>query len=227
MENIDIFDKYIRGELSEKERLEFNEQLKNNADFALDFKIYSSAIVGICREGEQNDKDFELAMKTLSEEKLREIIGVQEKRQMPKTVVKKKIIRPWMWQASSFAAIIIIAVISVLKVQRDARYAVDDALIASANLNVMASRSGEAPIDIRDLSDSQLKEKLPDIIETYKNSTELEDIADNGFILAMTYIRLHDREKAATTLKEMISKLEPYGFANDIAQWKSILNIIE
>ncbi len=78
MERIDLYDRYIKGELSEKEVKEFNERLKSDADFASDFQIYSMSVIGICKESEQNNTDFGLAMKHLTKEQLFEIIGRKE-----------------------------------------------------------------------------------------------------------------------------------------------------
>ena len=60
MENIELFDRYINDDLSEKERHEFDTRLKDDKSFAADFKVYSATVIGICKEAEQDNKDFEV-----------------------------------------------------------------------------------------------------------------------------------------------------------------------
>lgn len=79
MERIDLFDRYFNGELSAEENMKFKERLESDDDFASEFKIYSMTVVGICKEAEQDNADFGLAMKHLSKEQLFEIIGRKEK----------------------------------------------------------------------------------------------------------------------------------------------------
>lgn len=79
MERIDLFDRYIKGELSEDENNKFKERLESDEDFASDFRIYSLSVIGICKEAEQDNADFGSAMKHLTKEQLFEIIGRKEK----------------------------------------------------------------------------------------------------------------------------------------------------
>lgn len=79
MERIDLFDRYIKGELSEEETHKFKERLESDEDFASDFRIYSLTVIGICKEAEQDNADFGSAMKHLTREQLFDIIGRKEK----------------------------------------------------------------------------------------------------------------------------------------------------
>ncbi len=78
MERIDFFDRYIKGELSEEENRKFKERLESDEDFASDFRIYSLSVIGICKEAEQDNADFGIAMKHLTKEQLFDIIGRKE-----------------------------------------------------------------------------------------------------------------------------------------------------
>lgn len=80
MARIDLFDSYLHDELSAAERLKFDEQLKTDEAFAAEFKMYLLTVDGICREEHQDDMDFGMAMKRLSREELREIIGRRKPR---------------------------------------------------------------------------------------------------------------------------------------------------
>ncbi len=79
MERIDLFDRYIKGELSEEDNRKFKESLELDEDFASDFRIYSLSVIGICKEAEQDNADFGSAMKHLTKEQLFDIIGRKEK----------------------------------------------------------------------------------------------------------------------------------------------------
>lgn len=79
MERIDLFDRYIKGELSEEDNCKFKERLESDEDFASDFRIYSLSVIGICKEAEQDNADFGNAMKHLTKEQLFDIIGRKEK----------------------------------------------------------------------------------------------------------------------------------------------------
>ena len=167
MDNIDLFDKYIKGKLSEKELHEFDTRLKDDKSFAADFKVYSAIIIGICKEAEQDNKDFEVAMKHISRKQLREIIGKKNdnKAEVPidasKVVktIKSSFFRPWMLQAACWAVIIGGAAIWIVRANINARYAVDNAIYASAYVYEGQSR-GEINIpDLNSLSEKELKEK--------------------------------------------------------------------
>lgn len=118
MERIDLYDKYINDQLSDKERDEFDARLKSDKEFASDFKIYLFTVDGVCLEAHQDNLDFGLAMKSLSKDKLKEIIGKQDvasqvaaSAECKSEIVKPKVIRfkPWIWQVASIAAVVIIA----------------------------------------------------------------------------------------------------------------------
>lgn len=75
MERIDLFDRYIKNQLSEKELSNFDEKLKSDKDFAEEFKIYLLCVDGIIKEAQQDDIEFGHAMKSLSKAELMNIIG--------------------------------------------------------------------------------------------------------------------------------------------------------
>lgn len=227
MANIELFDKYINGELSEKEMADFKNLLEEDKDFAIDFNIYSLSIIGICKEAEQDNMDFGVAMKKLTKEQLKNIVGKPKAR--PTNVVKKFSLRPWIWQAASIAAVVVIAFTYSFNVQRNARYSVDNAIYACADVDFdMARSGGEEPIDITKLSDKELQEAIPALQKAYRNATENEDIATTGYALAMTFIRLHNRADAKSILDGLIQRFDNNpDFCRDVAKWKSIRELIK
>lgn len=237
MERIDLYDKYINDQLSEKERADFDARLESDEDFASDFKVYLFTVDGICREAHQDNLDFGLAMKGLSKDQLKEIIGKQdvgstaaasiaESSGIEKTKVLR--FRPWMWQAASIAAVVVIAFTVVLNIEKTARYSVDNAIYACAEINPDLVRAGGEPLDVKSMSDDELKAKLPELISLYQSASNTDEVADNGYALAMAYLRLHDRDNAKVILERLVSRFDGNAdYAESVSRWESILNLLK
>lgn len=237
MERIDLYDKYINDQLSEKERVDFDARLETDEDFASDFKVYLFTVDGICREAHQDNLDFGLAMKGLSKDQLKEIIGKQDVGSKAAASIaesseieKPKVLRfkPWMWQAASIAAVVIIAFTVVFNIEKAARYSVDNAIYACAEINPDLVRAGGEPLDVKSMSDDELKAKLPELISLYQSASNTDEVADNGYALAMAYLRLHDRDNAKVILEQLVSRFDGNAdYAGSVSQWKSILNLLK
>lgn len=237
MERIDLYDRYINNQLSDKERADFDARLESDEDFASDFKVYLFTVDGICREAHQDNLDFGLAMKGLSKDQLKEIIGKQdvgstaaasiaESSEIEKTKVLR--FRSWMWQASSIAAVVVIAFTVVLNIEKTARYSVDNAIYACAEINPDLVRAGGEPLDVKSMSDDELKAKLPELISLYQSASNTDEVADNGYALAMAYLRLHDRDNAKVILERLVSRFDGNAdYAESVSRWKSILNLLK
>ncbi|MDE6536240.1 MAG: hypothetical protein K2K82_09595 [Muribaculaceae bacterium] len=79
MERIDLFDCYIKGELPENDKREFQQRLASDYDFAYEFEVYLMTVNGIRREAEQDNADIGFAMKHLTREQLYDILGRKER----------------------------------------------------------------------------------------------------------------------------------------------------
>lgn len=236
MDNIDLFDKYIKGELSEKERHEFDTRLKDDKSFAADFKVYSVTVKGICKEAEQDNKDFEAAMKHISKEQLSEIIGKKEGNRAVSSqsaskvskTIKAHFFRSWMWQAACWGIIIGGAAIWIAHADKNGRYSVDNAIYATAYVYQGSSRGSINIPDLNSLSDKELKDKLPTFVAQFKECEDSEDIYEVGFPLVMAYMRLHERDKAKEILTEMINKLSAdEDYTEEVSKLKSILDTLK
>lgn len=251
MERIDLYDKYINDQLSEKERADFDARLESDEDFASDFKVYLFTVDGICREAHQNNIDFGLAMKSLSKDQLKEIIGAHkivnpfttsysydtrvcaascdEPEPMITSASRVKTFKPWMWQIASIAAVVVIAFTVVFNIEKTARYSVDNAIYACANIEPDSARGADVqPIYVKALTDSELKAKLPELIALFQSASNPDDIANNGYALAMAYLRLHDRDNAKIILEQLVSRFDGNAdYAESVSQWKSILNLLK
>lgn len=237
MERIDLYDRYINNQLSDKERADFDARLESDEDFASDFKVYLFTVDGICREAHQDNLDFGLAMKGLSKDQLKEIIGKQDVGSTAAASIaesseieKPKVLRfkPWMWQAASIAAVVVIAFTVVLNIEKTARYSVDNAIYACAEINPDLVRAGGEPLDVKSMSDDELKAQLPELISLYQSASNNDEVADNGYALAMAYLRLHDRDNAKVILERLVSRFDGNtDYAESVSRWKSILNLLK
>ena len=246
MDNIDLFDKYIKGELSEKERHEFDTRLKTDKDFASDFRVYSATVIGICREARQDNKDFEMAMKNISKEKLLEIIGKtdEDNAEYPAAAsvemhpaaapvaIKpyKNPLKAWAWAAACSAIVIGGASIWMIKSQQSARYVASDAVYSlSYAYEEGPSRGATTNIpDLNSLSDGELKDLLPGLESEFNECDNPEDTYQIGYPLAMAYIRLHQLDKARQVLNRMIETLsQDDDYSEETAKLKTILNLLD
>ena len=232
MERIELFDNYINNQLSDAQRSEFDARLESDEEFASDFKVYLLTVNGICREAHQDNLDFGIAMKSLSKEKLKEIVGMRnlESPEVSSNRKSVKILRfkPWMWQVASIAAVVVIAFTVVFNIEKNARYSVDNAIYACAEISTDLTRDGSEILDIQSMTDEELTNKLPLLVANYNSAQSYDDIADNGFALAMAYLRLHDRENAKEILLQLVSRFEDNSeYAGYVSKWQAILNVLK
>lgn len=232
MERIELFDNYINNQLSDVQRSEFDARLESDKEFASDFKVYLLTVNGICQEARQDNLDFGKAMKNLSKEQLQQIVGQRKNLQsnisQKETTVKVLRFKPWMWQVASIAAIIVIAFTVVFNIEKNARFSVDNAIYACAEINSDLTRDGSEMLDIRSMSDDELKENLHKLVSNYNSAETSDEVADNGFALAMAYLRLHEREKSKEVLNQLVTKFKDNSeYAGYVSQWQSILTILK
>lgn len=202
MEKIELFDKYISGEMSEDEITDFKRKLSDDKDLSSDFQIYKIIVKGICKEENDKEADLDNAFKSLSKDDLRKIVG-------PKLVIvkgskpKAKIVYMVSWVAS-VAAIVVIAFTFTFNIQRSARNNVDDVMFDCYYNPV--SRSASNIEDLSGASIQQIQQVMPTLVQEYNKATDVQDITEQGINLAMVYLKLHDREKAKYILNDVKQK---------------------
>ena len=220
MENQELFDKYIKRELTEEQLNEFNARLKSDKEFFNDFQLFLLVVHGFQREEEQDCLEFANAMKRLSKEELQGIIG--KKQEKPARMIN---IQRYFWPLSS-AAILIIAFIFTYNIEKQSRYSIDD-MIYTYNEPVYANRGGE-DIDFSNINNENLEELLPKLQMVYNEASNAQDEFIYGKSLAVVYIKLHNRNAARTILQELINKYKnnsEYSYA--VAECRKILEQIK
>lgn len=198
MEKIDLFDRYIRGEMTSEEESLFKQQLADNAEIRTDFQVYSVLIAGICKEEQQDNIDFAYAMKSLSEKELKQVIG---KRERPRFHIRQI----GMWVAS-VAAMAVICFSVILRVQHSAEFAVDEMMVEHYSIS-MSGRGGDNAIDISNTSQDEVEQTLPNLCAEY-NKIPIDDIQAKqmaGINLAMAYLKIHNRKNAISILEQIKS----------------------
>lgn len=207
MDNQELFDRYISNELSASERQEFETLLKTDKELADEFKLFLLIVKGIRAEEEQDCADFGNAMRRLTKEQLREIVGAKPKQKKK----SNKLIKPWLWSSISAAAVVIIVVaVSFHQIRQsqtnlaNTQNAAYD-IIAENNFIGGVSRGGDECIDINidEASEAELEVVLPKYELLYKDAETIQEIQDNGLNLAMVYLKLHNKDKAIEILSEL------------------------
>ena len=207
--NIELFDRYIDGGLSVDEKQAFDERIASDKAFRMDFRLYLFTLRGVCQEAEQENIEFGHAMKNISKEELLNIIG-----QSPKPrIMRLNYLRERMAWVATIAAIFIIGIFSVFNVRQAGLNRLDNTIVAY-NYIPDSNRGWE----------SITSDDIPTLEKAYQMAP-MEDMQaqeDAGMRLAMAYLKIHDRKKARTLLKELSIR-----FADDeefVAQCQKILN---
>ena len=202
MKRIELFDKYISGEMSESEVADFKRKLSKNKELSSDFQIYKMVVKGIYKEEKDKEAELDNAFKKLSKDDLRKIVGPRL------TIVKgdkpkAKIFYMASWVAS-VAAIVVIAFTFTFNIQRSARNNVDDVMFDCYYSPI--SRGGEDVVDLSKANEAEIKKQLQKLEEAYKKASDEQELSSYGINLAMVYLRIHDREKARKVLLEIKTK---------------------
>jgi len=111
----EYFDRYIRNELTDNERVEFENRLISDETFGLDFKLYSDIVMGI---------------KIASEDKLRE--KLTEWDEQNKSNIKGKTVLRVMYLAAAAIIVLVIGVAIVFKFQQKQTH--DDIIAANEKI---------------------------------------------------------------------------------------------
>ena len=254
MENQELFDKYIKGLLSETEKSDFESRLKTDKTLTSEFKTYLFVVKGIQNEEAQDCADFGATMKKLTKEQLQEIVGrnneytIAAERSLepfpsPEEKIlefiekyndqsesKKKKFSPWLWSSMSATAVIAIVVMISFNMIKQSHMDLNNAqymaynIIAEHNFDDGGFRGG-ASFAIDDFS-AISDEELKEKLPLYETAYQQDQDELTGLNLAMIYLKLHNKDKALEILKELNNKYPDsgYRFQNIIIQIEKIEN---
>ena len=124
MSEIDFFDSFLKGTMTDSEVKDFHHRLDNDKEFAGDFKIYLATVNGFCKEEEQDNLEFASAMRRLSSQQLKEIIGANQRKKSVLHISRQKVL----WITSMAAMIVVVFSIS-FNIQKQADIKTDNLIV--------------------------------------------------------------------------------------------------
>lgn len=197
MEQINLFDKYITNHLNDEEIKAFEKRLLIDKSFAEDFNIYVSIVDAIRREQEEDNIEFGHAMKNISNEDLKNIVGKK----------KRFYIKPWLFSGSIAAAVITFVIITSLFSIRSSQHLIDEIIVTEYANNTFYSRGGENIVEINliEISNDTLALKIPELELAYKSASTVQDLKTYGLNLALAHLKLHNRDESKKILNELIN----------------------
>lgn len=201
-------------------------------------------IDGLIKEAEQDNADFEAAVRKMSDEDFKELLyepayigedrvsemvaasiaadmdflDKQQAPTLPLAAKKSKwqVFRPWITSAVAAAAVVLIILIPSVNAMNDKLC--DSALYAS-NIYITSSRSAS---EINGLSVDQLKVKLPELEKRYKDCIHeagkltyyKDDLKEAGWDLTLAYLKLHKKGDAVKVLKVLSTQFNSTPFGD-------------
>lgn len=180
-------------------------------------------IDGIIKEAQQDDLEFGVALKSISDEDFKAIIERDRRPQY-----KNPLARLWYlhrpWCVSAVAAVAAVLIILLPSINSMNAKLCEAALYASAEYTT-TSRAG---FDVMNVSLDELKEKLPELESRYydciKDDRIIGDIKEPGWDLTVAYLRLHKKGKAIKVLKTLSSTYPDTPFGDHC---KALLNQLQ
>lgn len=201
MSEIDFFDSFLKGTMSDSEIKDFHHRLDNDKEFAGDFKIYLATVNGFCKEEEQDNLEFASAMRRLSSQQLKEIIGANQRKKSVLHISRQKVL----WITSMAAMIVVVFSIS-FNIQKQADIKTDN-LIVEYNAMQTNDRAGGESLDLVNMENKDIEAILPILSDEYDNvpTDDVQSKQIAGINLAMAYLKIHNRNMAIQVLQQLKS----------------------
>ena len=178
----------------------------------LDKHLDNLIIDGLIKEAEQDNADFEAAMRKLSDEEFDEMIYEPTSKH---NLLKWKVLRPWVTSAVAAAAVVLIVLIPSINSMNGK---LCDSVLYASESYLTPSKGG---FDVANASVEELKKGLPNLESRYKVCIQVDgklthysdDLQEAGWDLTIAYLKLHrkkDAVKVLTTLAGQYSDT-PFG----------------
>lgn len=234
MANIELFDRYINGELSGSERNKFKERLESDKEFATEYIVYLISVRGICQEAEQENIEFGQAMRTMTKAQLKSIIGKRERSrrvdlrsercyysisdkslescaneaQSCAKDVRPNFLRERMLWISSMAAMLIVAIGIGWNLYTISQHHLCDVVFNLAYEPIEGVRGdGIKYENLNNLTSEQIEDKIPYMKSAFEaDEIDSQDWHIDGMNLAMAYLKLHRKGEAIMVLEIMADK---------------------
>ena len=175
---------------------------------------------GLIKEGEQDNADFEAALRNMSDEDF--LAMIYEARPQPKEM------KPWrIWLTAAVSAAAVLALV-LIPAYRSMNAKVCESALVACEAYMPSARGGVDP-SASDIS--EIKEELPELEADYNsalNPTGSQDyyapnLAEAGWDLATAYLRLGERSKAKKVLTELATRYSDNEFGAQCLRIADIL----
>ena len=211
-DNIDMFDAYLNGTMSDTDKSAFESQLKADANMCQEFSIHKELIAGLQHAGAEADKEFENALKHLSDQEMERI--TKRKRNKNETAPQGRVVplrKVYSWVAVAAAVVMIAGAGGYQYNQVQTRNRLCDAIFtAGFNPDMTLTRSGdqrdaEAYSDaINKLKKGETKEAISTLEKLYTEADD-EMRIEYGTTLAYAFVKAHDLDRAWETIDHVKS----------------------
>lgn len=211
-DNIDMFDAYLNGTMSDTDRAAFEARLNADTDLSQEFSIHKKLIAGLQQAGTNADHEFENALKHLSDQEMETIterISIRNKTIPQGRVVPLR--KVYSWVAVAAAVVMIAGAGGYQYNQVQTRNRLCDAIFtAGFNPDMTLTRSGdqrdaEAYSDaINKLKKGETKEAISTLEKLYTEADD-EMRIEYGTTLAYAFVKAHDLDRAWETIDHVKS----------------------
>ena len=211
-DNIEMYDAYLNGTMSDTDKSAFESQLKADANMCQEFSIHKELIAGLQHAGAEADKEFENALKHLSDQEMERI--TKRKRSKNETAPQGRVVplrKVYSWVAVAAAVVMIAGAGGYQYNQVQTRNRLCDAIFtAGFNPDMTLTRSGdqrdaEAYSDaINKLKKGETKEAISTLEKLYTEADD-EMRIEYGTTLAYAFVKAHDLDRAWETIDHVKS----------------------
>lgn len=211
-DNIDMFDAYLNGTMSDTDRAAFEARLNADSDLSREFSIHKELIAGLQQAGADADQEFENALKHLSDQEMEKITERATIRN--KTIPQGRVVplrKVYSWVAVAAAVVMIAGAGGYQYHQIQTRNRLCDAIFtAGFNPDMTLTRSGDQR-DSEAYSEAINRLKHGDTAESISALEKLYSEANDemkieyGTSLAYACVKAHDLDKAWETINSVKS----------------------
>lgn len=206
-DNIEMFDAYLNGTMSDTDRSVFESQLKADANLCREFSIHKELIAGLQSAGAEADQEFENALKHLSDQEMERI--TERKRNKNETATQGRVVplrKVYSWVAVAAAVVMIAGAGGYQYQQIQTRNKLCDAIFtAGFNPDMTLTRSGDQSdavaysAAINKLKEGETEEAIS-ILEKLYSEANNEMRIEYGTTLAYAFVKAHDLDRAWETI---------------------------
>ncbi len=231
--NIDLFDSYLNGTMSENDKSEFEAKLNSDSNFRHEFTFHKKLVAIIQHTVRGTDLEFENALRAISDSDFKNIVEkeIVEKasQQQGRYVSLKKVYR---WCAVAAAAVIITVVGGYKFYQDQTRNKLCDAIFSAGfNPDITMTRGVDQSLTdsyidaVNKLNNGDTDDAISSL-ELLYNVADDEMKVEYGTALAYAYVKAHDLEKAWGAINKVKAiSLQLYGENTD--ELEALIRVLE